>query len=148
MNYYTLAREWMELRTDMPQMRENRQLSKMMQGEIYVLIYLAMNGNQAYPKDISTRMSFSSTRIAKILNCLEETEIITRTKDPNNSRQTIVTLTEKGAAITRKHQQAILDRMAWMLELLGPEDAKEYVRLQKKLTECFQKATFHPQEGY
>ena len=38
MNYYTLAREWMELRTDMPQMRENRQLSKMMQGEIYVLI--------------------------------------------------------------------------------------------------------------
>ena len=142
MNYYTLAREWMELRTDMPQMRENRQLSKMMQGEIYVLLYLAMNGNQAYPKDISARMSVSSARIAKILNCLEDSHVITRRKDPDNFRQTIVTLTDKGVEITRKHQQAILDRMAWMLELLGPDDAREYVRLQHKLTECFKKATF------
>ncbi|MDD7113674.1 MAG: MarR family winged helix-turn-helix transcriptional regulator [Lachnospiraceae bacterium] len=142
MDYYTLAREWMELRTDMPQMRENRQLSKMMQGEIYVLLYLAMNGNQAYPKDISARMSVSSARIAKILNCLEDSHVITRRKDPDNFRQTIVTLTDKGVEITRKHQQAILDRMAWMLELLGPDDAREYVRLQHKLTECFKKATF------
>ena len=142
MDYYTLAREWMELRTDMPQMRENRQLSKMMQGEIYVLLYLAMNGNQAYPKDISARMSVSSARIAKILNCLEDSHVITRRKDPDNFRQTIVTLTDKGVEITRKHQQAILDRMAWMLELLGPDDAREYVRLQHKLTECFKKSTF------
>ena len=142
MDYYTLAREWMELRTDMPQMRENRQLSKMMQGEIYVLLYLAMNGNQAYPKDISARMSVSSARIAKILNCLEDSHVITRRKDPDNFRQTIVTLTDKGVEITRKHQQAILDRMAWMLELLGPDDAREYVRLQHKLTDCFKKATF------
>ena len=142
MDYYTLAREWMELRTDMPQMRENRQLSKMMQGEIYVLLYLAMNGNQAYPKDISARMSVSSARIAKILNCLEDSHVITRRKDPDNFRQTIVTLTDKGVEITRKHRQAILDRMAWMLELLGPDDAREYVRLQHKLTECFKKATF------
>lgn len=142
MDYYTLAREWMELRTDMPQMRENRQLTKMMQGEIYVLLFLAMNGNQAYPKEISARMSVSSARIAKILNCLEDTHVITRRKDPDNCRQTIVTLTEKGAEITRKHQQAILDRMAWMLELLGPEDSKEYVRLQRKLTESFKNSSY------
>lgn len=137
MDYQALAKELMEMRTEMHQMSFNREMSKMVQGEEFVLNYFATHGYKAYPKDISKRMSVSTARIASLLNRLEEEGIVVRRKDPEDNRQTIVTLTEKGILVTEQYRKKMIDRLAWILEQLGPEDAGEYIRLQKKLTECY-----------
>lgn len=140
MDYQALAKEMLEMRIGMPLVKENRQLSRMVQGAVYVLNYLGVHDNTAYPKDISRGMSVSTARIAKILNHLEEKGYVIREKDPKDNRQTIVTLTEAGLAATHHQQREMLDRMAWILEQLGPEDAREYIRIQRKISECMKNA--------
>ncbi|MCI6926914.1 transcriptional regulator [Butyricicoccus porcorum] len=140
MDYTALAEDLLQTRTSMSQMTVERQMSKMMKGEIFLLGYLSSHNNQAYPKELSKGMKVSTARIATILNHLEEQQFITRTTDAQDNRQIIVTLTKAGMQAAQEHRAQMLDYLVKMLELLGPEDAKEYVRLQKKLLQVFRTA--------
>lgn len=140
MDYTALAEDLLQTRTSMSQMTVERQMSKMMKGEIFLLSYLSSHNNQAYPKELSKGMKVSTARIATILNHLEEQQFITRTTDAQDNRQIIVTLTKAGMQAAQEHRAQMLDYLVKMLELLGPEDAKEYVRLQKKLLQVFRTA--------
>ena len=53
MDYTALAEDLLQTRTSMSQMTVERQMSKMMKGEIFLLSYLASHNNQAYPKELS-----------------------------------------------------------------------------------------------
>lgn len=140
MDYTALAEDLLQTRTSMSQMTVERQMSKMMKGEIFLLGYLSSHNNQAYPKELSKGMKVSTARIATILNHLEEQQFIIRTTDAQDNRQIIVTLTKAGMQAAQEHRAQMLDYLVKMLELLGPEDAKEYVRLQKKLLQVFRTA--------
>ena len=140
MDYTALAEDLLQTRTSMSQMTVERQMSKMMKGEIFLLSYLSSHNNQAYPKELSKGMKVSTARIATILNHLEEQQFITRTTDAQDNRQIIVTLTKAGMQAAQEHRAQMLDYLVKMLELLGPEDAKEYLRLQKKLLQVFRTA--------
>ena len=137
MDYTALAEDLLQTRTSMSQMTVERQMSKMMKGEIFLLSYLASHNNQAYPKELSKGMKVSTARIATILNHLEGQKLITRTTDAEDNRQIIVTLTDAGMRLAEEYRAQMLDCLVRMLELLGPEDAREYVRLQKKLLQVF-----------
>ena len=56
MDYTALAEDLLQTRTSMSQMTVERQMSKMMKGEIFLLSYLASHNNQAYPKELSKGM--------------------------------------------------------------------------------------------
>ena len=56
-----------------------------------------------------------------------------RIPDPTDNRQVIVRLSEKGIELLEKHHLEVVRYMAKILENLGEEDAREYVRIQKKL---------------
>jgi len=133
--FYALAEQLLELRASQPQLKIEKKLSKSIQGEIMALNYLSVKGNKAYPKDLSEDLLLTTARIAAILKSLEKQKLITRTPDPDDSRQTIVELTALGCEVVEKHHQEMLKTVAKTLELLGEDDAKEYVRLQKKLLE-------------
>ena len=133
MYYYALAEELMDLKTSVHQEQNGRHLPEKVQGELFVLFYLISCGNTSYPKDISKGMHVSTARIATILNHLEKENLITRTQDPEDNRQIIVTLTETGREKVRRKRQEMLEKTARLLEYLGPEDAKEYIRIQKKI---------------
>lgn len=135
MNYHALAEELLKMRASQPQLKVERKMSKMVRGEIMVLNYLSAKGNQAYPKNLSEDLLLTTARVAAILKSLEKQGLITRTPDPADSRQTIVQLTSSGCKVVDKHWQEMLKSVAKTLELLGENDAKEYVRLQKKLLE-------------
>lgn len=133
MDYAVLADELINMRGSQPQIRFDRKLSKIMKGEIFVLNYLKHHGNQAHPKNLSDEMIVSTARVAVILNHLEQEQLIVRFPDAQDNRQIIVQLSEKGVALLEKHHQEIIRYMVKILEKLGEDDAKEYVRIQKKM---------------
>ena len=83
--------------------------------------------------DLSRRLGVSSARIAALLGRLEAKGLILRGSDPLNNRQVIVTLSPQGLEAIQAFRDRVLRAAAQMLAALGPEDAREFVRLQKKL---------------
>ena len=77
----------------------------------------------------------SSARIAALLKHLEAKGWIVRTPDADDERRVDVVLTEAGAACIRERLSAVLDEVSGLLSALSPEEAAEYVRLQRKLLE-------------
>lgn len=139
MYYEKLAEEFIHIRTRMLKSPQNQQISRAMQGEKAVLDFLMAHGKKAHPKELSRMLAVSSARIACILNHMEEKELVIRTADESDNRQTIVVLTEKGTAISRKQHLELQRRIAQMLEDLGPEDADALLRITKKIADGFEK---------
>ena len=135
MDYYELARQLFDLRASMPQIKIERTLHQRAMSEVQALNYLAANGNKAYPKDISKALMLTTARIAAMLKTLEKKKLITRTPDPQDSRQVIVELTETGISQVEERKKKMIHSTAKMLEALGEEDARAYIRIQKRLVE-------------
>ena len=133
MDYKKLAEELLSIQAKAPHVKAERRILKAARGRAFVLSYLAANDNKAHPKNLSDSMMVSSARIAVILGQLEKEGIVTRTTDPDDNRQIIVKLTDKGIEMAEGYHEKILGEMTGMLEFLGPEDAQDYVRIRKKL---------------
>lgn len=135
LDYTQLAERLIDMRTRTPQLKMERTMSQIARGEVLALNYLAANGKQAYPKDMSKALMLTTARIAAMLKSLEGQGMVTRTPDPADNRQVIVSLTKKGAALVEERLSGMVHSVAKMLEALGEEDAKAYVRIQAKLVE-------------
>ena len=133
MDYYALAGELMQLRVSSEQIQLERSLSCMTKGELFVLNYLYSHQKVAYPKELSKSMLVSTARIAAILNHLQKNGYIERTTDPRDNRQIIVTLTKAGEQMVKGRRAETLQVAVDFLRQLGPEDAAEYIRLQRKI---------------
>ena len=136
MNYETLAEEFLQICLKSSYVRVSRELSNAIKPGIFILLYLKKQGGKAYPKDLSNEFIVSSARIAALLNKLEDEKYIQRYCDEKDNRQTIVQLSEKGEALIVDKRNEIVHRLSKMLELLGSDDAEEYIRLQKKLCQA------------
>ena len=80
-------------------------------------------------------MNVSTARIARLLNKLESDKKIIRTPDPKDCRQILVTITQEGINSVIEHNKKGIKFFSGLLEKLGEEDAKEYVRINKRLAE-------------
>ncbi len=141
MDYRVLAEELLALGAQLSHVPANQQLSALMRGELFVLNYLMAHNNTAYPKELSQQMAVSTARIAALLGQMEEKGLVCRTPDTQDARHIIVSLTQKGLGEIKRKRELTVETVAKMLELLGPEDAKEYLRLQAEL---IQDSTFAP----
>ncbi len=135
MDYTELAIQLIDMRASAPQIKMERTMSRIARGEVLALNYLAANGNRAYPKDMSKALMLTTARVAAMLKSLEGQDLITRTPDSADNRQVIVCLTEKGIALVEERRTGMIHSVAKMLEALGEEDAKAYVRIQARLVE-------------
>lgn len=133
MDYEAFAEELVNMRGTRSHVYFDRKISKAMKGEMFVLNYLKNHNNQAHPKNLSDEMIVSTARIAVILNNLEQNQLIARIPDPKDNRQTIVKLSEKGILLLEEHHNEIVKYMVKILNKLGEEDTKEYIRIQRKL---------------
>ena len=131
--YEELAAELLRLNIGMLQEPAKQKISKMTRGEVFVLNYLMTHQNQAHPAEISRSMVVSTARIAALLSRLEEKQYISRASDPSDNRQVIVTLLPQGLALIQRIRSEVIAAVVRMLERLGPEDAREYIRIQKKI---------------
>ena len=100
-----------------------------------MLAYLAKHGGSAIPSEISNEMGISTARVAAALNNLESKGLVSRRIDLRDRRRILVELTDAGRALEIRHAKAVMATMVRMLQDLGEEDAKELLRILKKISE-------------
>lgn len=135
MDYKELAEEYLMIRAQLLKVPASQQVTKLVKGELFVLNYLATHEKAVYPKDLSKEMVVSTARIAVILNQMEDKKWITRTADTEDNRQILVALTEEGHQVIEQQREKIIHAVVQMFEKLGPEDATEFIRIQRKIVE-------------
>ncbi len=135
MDYKELAEEYLMIRAQLLKVPASQQVTKLVKGELFVLNYLATHEKAVYPKDLSKEMVVSTARIAVILNQMEDKKWITRTVDTEDNRQILVALTEEGHQVIEQQREKIIHAVVQMFEKLGPEDAAEFIRIQRKIVE-------------
>lgn len=137
MEYAILAGQLLSVQANLLQVPAYQQLSKMVRGELFVLNYLATHEAAIHPKELSKKMSVSTARIAILLNHMEEKGLITRSSDLSDNRQVFVRLTENGVNAIQHTRADVISRVSSLLEALGPEDAREFIRIQEKILDNF-----------
>lgn len=67
------------------------------------------------------------------MKSLEQKNYISRRRSIHDKRNITVSLTDSGRAFATEKYEYTLQEHIWLLEQLGIEDAKEYIRLNQKL---------------
>ena len=135
MDYSDLVADLLNSMHSFHKAKSQKNINEAIQGEAFVLCYIASRGNDVLPGEIGQEMAVSSARVAVALNRLEQKGLVTRRIDTNDRRKILVGITQEGKVFAEKHQQSVLRVASKMLELLGEHDAKEYVRIMRKLAE-------------
>ncbi len=135
MDYTELARQYLQTFLQFYRTRINQMMNESMHGEAYVLQHIANNDCDVVPGDISNAMGVSSARMATVLNGLENKGLITRHIDSSDRRRTILRLTQAGTEEADNCTSRMVESTAKMLEYLGENDAKEYIRILCKISE-------------
>ena len=133
MDYQSLAQQLIDLRASREHISFDREISKVMKGELFILNYLYNHGSKAHPRELSREMLVSTARTAVILRNLEKEHLIERIPDENGNRQVFVVLSDKGTKLLEERHQKAVEYVVDILKRLGEKDAEEYVRIQKKL---------------
>lgn len=128
-----MAAELLYIRAELLHVHANQMMDNFARGELFVLNYLAEHGGTAYPKDLSKEMGVSSARIAAILNQMGKKNWISRITDTIDLRQTIITLTDNGRQEIESRKEEIIDAVIQMIKNIGPDDAKELLRIERKI---------------
>lgn len=135
MDYERLAMDFLWGMKAMHKARPHKQLSEAMHGEAFMLGLIARHNEDVLPGVLCAEMDISSARVAATLNSLEDKGYITRRIDPDDRRRILVNITDVGKTISQRHEREIICHAATLLEQLGEHDAKEYVRITRRLAE-------------
>ena len=106
-----------------------RDLTSLASGEQAVLYYLAFQHDGASAGELTSAFDIRSSRTAAILNALEKKGHARRCQNPSDRRQVLVYTTDEGKDEVKSRYQDAVGRMAEFLELLGPEDSEEFIRI-------------------
>jgi DNA-binding MarR family transcriptional regulator len=135
MDYERLAHEYMEVMYQMRGKNAQKRVNDSLHGENFILSYISEHEDNVIPSDISNAMGITSARIAAALNSLEGKELISRRIDVEDRRRILIDLTDAGREQVYKQKQIMMSFITNMLEYLGENDAKEYIRIMKRLAD-------------
>lgn len=96
---------------------------------------LAQADGPMSPGELARASKVTDARIANILKVLEERGIVERRTSMADRRRVEVTLTEKGRAEQRDRAEEGLRFMVGFLEDLGIDDARELLRLVRRMND-------------
>lgn len=135
MDYESLARDFMEVMHHMHGRNAQKRVNDSLHGENFVLSYISKHEGNVIPSDISNAMGATSARIAAALNSLEKKGLISRRIDAEDRRRILIDLTDAGREHVHEQNQMMISFVTNMLQYLGEDDAKEYIRIMKKLAD-------------
>ncbi|MBE5808362.1 MAG: MarR family transcriptional regulator [Clostridiales bacterium] len=101
-------------------------------GEYGVLLWLMLEGEGAYSMDIARHFDLTAGRVANILRQLEAKGYIARVQDREDLRRAKIVLTEKGRTQAKDCLEDMIEGHRALIEKLGEEDARTFVRIVKK----------------
>jgi DNA-binding MarR family transcriptional regulator len=133
MDYLDLAKELLLNLQSMQKLKRHKFVLEGIQGELLALYRISQEGRAVLPGEISDNMNISTARIASVLNSLEGKNYITREIDKDDRRQILVKITKEGESFIKEQEQRVTREIVNALEMLGENDAKEYIRITGKL---------------
>lgn len=104
-------------------------------GKLAILQFLKERGGEAKAGEISQKLKISTSRVAAVLERLEKSGYVLRVQDTGDRRCVRVFLTSKGEQYRKMKKKQYLEYCSKMLEHLGREEAKNYIRIMKRLSE-------------
>ncbi|MCD7917550.1 MAG: MarR family transcriptional regulator [Clostridiales bacterium] len=137
MEFEEIARELFRC-TTVFQRGPRRKMNEISQGEMAMLLQLIHTDAPATPTALSNCFHLSTARVTNILNSLERKAYVERTRDGTDRRKVIVRVTEAGKDYAAERYQEAIDDLKGLLTALGEEDAREYLRLMKKISTLIQ----------
>lgn len=103
------------------------------QGKSLVLFELYRSKESYTPSQLADALGLSSGRIANILKSLQASGYVRREKDAKDARRVHVVLTDEGRKKAVEILETQLSSCAQLLRSLGEEDARELVRILRKI---------------
>jgi DNA-binding MarR family transcriptional regulator len=89
--------------------------------------------------ELSSRMHVTSPSITQVVTTLEERGLVERKMDMDDRRSVLVSLTEKGNAITVKAEEHMMAMLTRLVEYLGPEKSLMLTDIMKDVFDYFSK---------
>ena len=135
MDHSKLAAQLLDKLQSLHRARPQKNIDEALQGEAFVLHYMARRTEDVQPGEIGAETGVSSARVAQTLNSMEKKGQITRQIDVDDRRRILVRLTPEGRSAAEAHLRHVLGLVSKILGLLGEADAREYVRITGKLAD-------------
>ena len=133
MEYESLADELFHIMSQFSKKPFQEQPRNFATGELAILFYLNSIQNGATAGDICNYLKVTTGRIASALNSLEKKHFIERRSHEEDKRKITVYITSSGKEyILQNYEDGIVITQN-ILNNLGEEDAKEFIRIMKKL---------------
>lgn len=107
--------------------------------EFELLGFLHMNGisndNALTVTELSKILKITPAGVTHLINPLEEQGHVHRLQDANDRRIVRINLTEQGSKVAERIIEMIQKRLGGLIEFLGEEDSKNFIRLMTSVTE-------------
>ena len=135
MDYTQKASDLLEVMQSFRKVKTQINFFEHLQGEMFVLYFIAFHDIKTLPGIISKEMNVSSARVAVALNSLENKGLITRQIAEDDRRKILVEITPAGRVFVQEHNHLMILQLSRLLEKLGENDANELYRLVTRLVE-------------
>ena len=134
MDARALAQELLATMEQVKVMDTPKQTEELMGTGYFVLRYLGSHSD-VNPSEIGQALNVTAARISVIIKRLEKKDLVIRSAHPNDLRKFVINLSETGEQLLQQQEKERLDFAMNMMEYLGEDDAKAYIRIIKKLAQ-------------
>ena len=135
-----LANEFFRLMRQLPRLKLPH-TDGLTPSEQELLVILAMNSDETDKalavSGISRLLHITPAGVTHLLNPLEETGYLHRLPDPRDRRIVRIGLTAKGARQAAALLSDVQENLVKMVNLLGEEDSRTFIRLVSRVIEHF-----------
>jgi len=133
MDYKKTAQEIIETMMGFHHTMPHRVLDGASEGGRATVIYLIKHDGPVSPMTLAQALHFGPSRVTAVIDRLVETGYVERKTDPGDHRKILFQITDKGRELGHAHYEEAITRISKWLELLGEEDARESLRLLKRI---------------
>lgn len=126
-----LSEELYSLLAELLNRKINRTVQDSIRGEYGVLRYLVYVRDNESAGVLTEQLHVVPGRMTDILKSLEYKGLIERSRDIEDKRRVIVSITEKGRIEAEEKRKYISEEYQGLFRILGKEDTKELIRLLK-----------------
>ncbi|GEM_PF-1428966 len=106
------------------------QLAEFLQGELYLLRFLALNKDEEIgPSELSDRLHMSRPRITATISALRKKKLLLTELDEVDRRRQKVKITKEGLEYIVRKQAKVEENFTEFINGIGQEDTRELIRI-------------------
>lgn len=132
-DYNILAAQLLSELCDNARLRYRRELEDFSHGEMSILTYLCYTEDGACPGVLCDTLGMTTPRISAIIAGLQKKGLVSRVTDAEDRRKIHIYVSDEGRALVETKKETLKEDIAYILSLIGEDDAKEYVRIIGKV---------------